>query len=440
MINQKNMSKKCRLLLSDWQENLHLSNYEKSKFDSILNQLKSQIEKLAKKEIHISVFGRVGVGKSSLLNALIKKQLFPTDIINGNTKQTKSYIWEKSFQNFSNVHLIDTPGIDEIISNKKDQIAFNYSLNTDLILFVVDSDLTKVELNALKRLVNQNKPIFLILNRCDQWNKKEAEAILSSIQKKLSFYSKRINISLAASSPRKAKFQKNGTIRSEPSTPKIETLKNNLQEIIDTEGELLVCINSLQIADRFYKILKEDRLRRKKEQAQSLIGKYAALKASGVAINPLLIFDLITGIAFDSALVIQLSKLYGLEIGGPAARQLVKKLTIYNSFLGGAQIGIQMTLSILQKILFIISPVTGGLSLAPAAPIAVAQVALAVHTTKRTGRIAAQKFLIGTNKRDCQPRLMLKDLLQKSIDLRMIVGDFNFLTSHPNKQQKLLLP
>ena len=439
-MNKRNMTTKCKFLLGQWQENLDLTNYERKKFESVLSQLNFQIKKLEEKELQVSVFGRVGVGKSSLLNALVQKQKFPTDIINGNTKTINSYEWIKTFKSINKVKFIDTPGIDEINKDMKEAKVFNYLLNTDLVLFVIDSDITRLEMNTIEELLIHNKPIIIILNRCDQWTKKEAELILSSIHKKLSFYKKRIKVALTASSPREARIKNNGTIRSEPKRPKIEKFKTELKEIIDQNGELLLCINSLRIVDQFYESLKQDRLLRKKEKAQSLIGKYAALKASGVAINPLLMIDLMAGFAFDSALVVELSKLYGLEIGGPAARQLVKKLSLQNSLLCGAQIGIQIALSILQQILLFASPLTGGLSLAPAGPIAIVQAAIAIHTTKLTGRLAAHDFLNGTTKKDGKPRLMLKYLLKKNTDLRMMLDDFSFLGSSSSKNKDFLLP
>ena len=221
--------------------------------------------------------------------------------------------------------------------------------------------------------------------------------------------------------------------------PKVDILKNELKDIIDQSGELLLCINSLRIADQFYNLLKENRLRKMKEEAQMLIGKYATLKASGVAINPFLMIDLLTGLAFDSALVIQLSKLYGLEVGGPTARQLVKKLSFQNSLLGGAQIGIQITLNILKQVMILSAPLTGGLSLAPTAPIAIAQAALAIHATKLIGRLAAYKFLMGTSRNDGRPRLMLNYLLKENSDLRIMLGDFEFLTSNTEKNKNYLI-
>tara|TARA_Y100001968_G_scaffold285497_1_gene285527 strand:- start:3853 stop:5166 length:1314 start_codon:yes stop_codon:yes gene_type:complete len=437
MTKKRDIPAKCKFLLNQWKKNLNLTNFEKTKYEAILNQLDLQLTKLEKKELQVSVYGREGVGKSSLLNALIDKQIFPTDIINGNTKTLKSYKWCKRFTNINKVELLDSPGIDEL---NKEQINFHSILDTDLIIFVIDSDITRIDLNSIENLLKHNKPILLVLNRCDQWNISEAKLVLSSIHKKLSIYQDNLKIALAASSPREARIKIDGTVRSEKKSPKVDILKRELIEIIDQNGELFLCINSLRIADQFYKLLKENRLLKKKEAAQSLIGKYATLKASGVAINPFLMIDLITGLTFDSVLVIQLSKLYGLEVGGSSARQLVKKLSLQNSLLGGAQIGIQIALNIFKQILIIAAPLTGGLSLAPTAPIAIAQAALAIHATKLIGRLAAYQFLNGTNRHDGKPQLMLKYLLKKNIDLRIIFGDFSFLETSKNKNKNFLLP
>ena len=68
-----------------------------------------------------------------------------------------------------------------------------------------------------------------------------------------------------------------------------------------------------------------------------------------MAANPLLIFDLATGLALDTALVVQLSNIYGLKLKGPSARKLLKKLSFSNSLLGGTQLGIQFILGAIQS-------------------------------------------------------------------------------------------
>ena len=48
MINKRDIPKKCKFLLSQWEKNLNLTNYERTKFENILNRLDLQIKKLEK--------------------------------------------------------------------------------------------------------------------------------------------------------------------------------------------------------------------------------------------------------------------------------------------------------------------------------------------------------------------------------------------------------
>ena len=58
---------RCRQLLHQWRRSLVLSSFEKSTLAGAIKTMDSQLERLMKKRLRITVFGRVGVGKSSLL-------------------------------------------------------------------------------------------------------------------------------------------------------------------------------------------------------------------------------------------------------------------------------------------------------------------------------------------------------------------------------------
>ena len=75
----------------------------------------------------------------------------------------------QSFTNLRKVEVVDTPGIDEASKSGKAIKSQNNSAKADLILFVLDSDLTISEHDALQYLIQKGKPILLVLNRCDQW-------------------------------------------------------------------------------------------------------------------------------------------------------------------------------------------------------------------------------------------------------------------------------
>ena len=155
----------------------------------------------------------------------------------------------------------------------------------------------------------------------------------------------------------------------------MEPLRCALIERLESQGELLLALNALREADQFSQSLHRARLRFGRRQAHGLIGRHAALKATGVAANPLLLLDLAGGLAFDSVLVMQLCQLYGLPMSGAGARELLVRLSGQNALLGGVQLGLQLVLSGLRQFLLIAAPFSAGLSLAPAAPVAIAQAA-----------------------------------------------------------------
>ena len=112
---------------------------------------------------------------------------------------------------------------------------------------------------------------------------------------------------------------------------------------------------------------------------------------------------------------------------------LLAQLTGQNALLGGVQLG----LAALKQLLLLAAPLSAGLSLAPAAPIAVAQAALAVHATKRTGSLVATELLNGLQRQAGQPGALLRRLAQQDP-----VVD-HWLAMHPRRQEtdlQLLLP
>ena len=304
----------------------------------------------------------------------------------------------------------------------------------------VDSDINVIELDAIETLLQSGKPLLLALNRCDQWRHNEIKEVVRSIRRRLPTGAKDLIIEVVAAAPRKAKLQENGLVRSEACTPQVSSLHKTLTGLLEEQGDLLLVLNALRQAESFYNSLKSGRLKRRRAAAQSLIGKFATMKASGVAINPFLIVDMATGIALDTALVVQLSNIYGLKLKGSSARKLIKRLSIQNTFLGGAQIGIQILLSAIRHLLLIGAPFTGGASLISTAPIALTQAAIAVQTTKITGRLAAREFLRGTQSSETQPSSIMRCIMRHDPDIRSCLND---LPVTPSKEQltiKALLP
>jgi uncharacterized protein (DUF697 family) len=210
--------------------------------------------------------------------------------------------------------------------------------------------------------------------------------------------------------------------------------------LLEQHGELLLALNTLRSADRLHHQLQLWRLGHSRQAAQSLIGRFAALKATGVAANPLVLLDLAGGLACDTALVLQLCQLYGQKMHSTSARALLARLSGHNALLGGAQLGIQVVLSLIRQLLLVAAPLTGGLSLAPAAPVAIAQAALAVHTTRLTGRLAAAELVKGAE-RGGKPGALMRRLSQSDPQVRQWLSTWQHQPpAGPRSSLQALLP
>ena len=415
---------KSYLLLKNWWENIELTNFEKNLFNKNIILFNQQLFRLKENIIRVGVFGKAGVGKSSILNTILNENFFKTDIINGSTKLTESKSLSLKKGLIKTIELIDFPGFD-IHTEKNTNKNKIKLINLDLILFTVAGDMNRGEVSELNYLINNGKKVIIILNKIDIWNNKEIHTILEKIRDKLP---RDIIIPIVVNSNKKFNSLNINA-----------SLHNYLIKMINKIGQPILIYNTLQIASKLAIIIKEQRLSKRKKEAQIIIGKYATLKASSVALNPLLFLDIAGSFALDTALINELSKVYGLKIRKNSANKLIKTISINNISLGAAQVGLNTLFNLVKKISLISAPFTNGMSLVPYGPIALTQAILAVSTTKLIGKLAAKEILNKSKFSSLEPYHLIQNIDLKEIDM---AGPFKiFLYNQKNNRDlSLFIP
>ena len=381
------------LLLKNWWETIDLTNYEKSFFNKEIISFNQQLFRLKEKKIRIGAYGKSGVGKSSVLNSLLKKGIFKTNIINGSTKDIQAEEWSLKDQTLNSIELLDSPGFDFCDIQLPDKI-YSRINHADLILFVVAGDINRNEVSKINSFIKDGKKIIIILNKIDLLKNNELKEIIENIKFKLP---KDLNIPIIIN------HEKN--------------LKNYLTKIINQHGEILLTLNSLQLADKLFLQIKEQRLKRRQKLAQSTIGKFSTIKASAVALNPFILFDVAGSFALDTALISELSKIYGLNLKGESTRKIFKNISINNLFLGVTQVGINTSFNIIRKVIILTAPFTNGLTLLPYGPIAIIQAAIAIYSTKILGKLAAKEIFIRSKVSNIEPSIMIKNITLKEPEI-----------------------
>jgi GTP-binding protein Era len=140
------------LLLKNWWETIDLTNYEKSHFNREIISFNQQMFRLKEKKIRIGAYGKSGVGKSSILNSLLKKDIFKTDVINGTTREIQAEEWELKNQTLNSVELLDSPGFDFCDIQFPDKV-YSPINHSDLILFIVSGDINRNELSEISSFI-----------------------------------------------------------------------------------------------------------------------------------------------------------------------------------------------------------------------------------------------------------------------------------------------
>ena len=380
-------------LLKNWWETIDLTNYEKSFFYREIISFNQQLFRLKEKQIRIGAYGKSSVGKSSILNSLLKKNIFKTDIINGSTREIQAVESTLKNQTIKSIEFLDSPGFD-FCNNKYPNRIHTGINNSDLILFVVAGDINRNELSEINSIIKDGKKIILIFNKIDLFLTNEVKEIIENIKLKL---------------PR------------DQNIPIIINQKNNLEnyikKLLNQYGEKLLILNSLQLADKLFLKIKEQRLKRRQKLAQSTIGKFSAIKASAVAVNPFILFDVAGSFALDTALISELSRIYGLNLKGESTRKIFQNISINNLFLGVTQIGINTSFNVIRKVILFTAPFTNGLSLLPYGPIAIIQAAIAVHSTKILGKLAAKEIFIRSKISYIEPFILIKNITLKEQEI-----------------------
>ena len=374
------------LLLKNWWETIDLTNYEKSYFNRDIISFNQQLFRLKEKKIRIGAYGKSGVGKSSVLNSLLEKDIFKTDIINGTTREIQAEEWKFKDQSLNSIELLDSPGFDFCDIKFPDKVYSSIN-HSDLILFIISGDLNRNELNEINSFIKDGKKIILILNKIDLFNKNELKEIIENIKFKLP---KDLNIPIIINNE--------------------NNLENYIAKLINQYGDILLTLNSIQLADKLFLKIKEQRLKRRQKLAQSTIGKFSTIKASAVALNPFILFDVAGSFAIDTALIRQLSQIYGLNLKSESTRKIFQNISINNLFLGVTQIGINTSFNLIKKVILLTAPFTNGLSLLPYGPIAIIQAAIAVHSTKILGKLAAKEIFIRSKVSFIEPSIMIKNM------------------------------
>jgi GTPase len=420
-------------VLRDLVGNLDLTPRERTGLETEIHSLETMLQKLDRQVVHIAVFGMVGRGKSSLLNALLGQDVFAAGPTHGVTQTIQTAQWSAKRETIpggnsdlwrvalpglgtSQIELIDTPGIDEVDGETREAMARQLAKQADLILFVIAGDMTKVEYQALSELRQASKPILLVLNKVDQYPEADRQAIYAKIRdERVRELLSPDEIVMAAAAPLVARADRQAdgkvTARLSRGVPQVDDLKLKILEILDREGKSLVALNTMLYADTVNEQLVQRKMEIRDRSANDVIWKGVMTKGVAIALNPVMMVDLLSGIVIDIALILTLSRLYGIPMTQQGALGLLQKIALSMGGITASELVATLGLGSLKSLLGLSVPATAGISLTPYAAIAITQAGVAGVCTYGIGQVVKAYLANGASWGEDSPKAVVDNIL-----------------------------
>jgi GTP-binding protein Era len=371
-----------------------------------IRQVQAMLDKLEHGHIHIAALGRVSVGKSSVLNALIGAELFSTSPLHGETRQQAMARWEE--RESGSLFLIDTPGINEIDGEARERMAREVSARADLVLFVIDGDMTDSEYRTLQELAQEHRPLLLVLNKCDRYNALQRAQLRASLLSRLGDIIAPENCIEVAADPAPRIYiqlddegQETETERARP--PDVGALRERIWEILEAEGKTLAALNATLFAGDLSDRIGARVLAVRRHLGDKLIRNYSLVKGVAVAINPVPVADLAAALSVDLSLVVHLADVYGMPMTRSQSGRLIKTISRQLLLLMGTTWFIHFVASLLKA-------GSAGLSTLLTAG---AQGAVAYYSTYVVGRAAEAYLAAGCSWGEGGPKRVIRDILEK---------------------------
>lgn len=373
-----------------------------------LAQVQAMLDKLEHGHLHIAVFGRVGVGKSALLNALMSERRFSSSPLHGETKDSAMAAWRE--YEADGVYFIDTPGINEVEGEARERIAQEAAGRADLVLFVVEGDLSDTELTALRRLLQESRPLLVVFNKTDRYTAEDRAKVLESLRVRTEGLVPAENVLEASADPAErvyiqldAEGHETETRRQPP--PQVADLKERLWQILEREGKSLAAVNATLFAGRLSDTLAARIVEVKRDVADQVIRKYSLAKGMVVGVNPVPVTDLAAAVTVDVSLIVHLSRVYGLPVTRAEAGGLMRTIFGQMALLMGTVWTIHLFSSALKVGTVGVSTVVTG----------AAQGAVAYYSTYVVGRAAQRYFAQGKSWGEQGPKRVVQEILD-SVD------------------------
>jgi uncharacterized protein (DUF697 family) len=322
------------------------------KFNSSLSSIE---QKISKKYLDLTIINYNKITSSFIINNLQEK--FVDDI---------KCLSETNFLNYDKNIVINK---NELNLSAIDNIQ-NLSLKSDLILFVIQGDITESEKQIITQ-INNNQRILVLFNDIDYPLAEEKTLIFTNIKNKLKEIINSEFIISISTQTKKIKVKKyldevNYQEWEEVTQGEYNNLLSSLKIIVEKEKDNLILATAYRNSIELEKTIKKELNLIRKEKALPLLEKYQIIAATATFANPVSSLDLLATAAINTQMIIDLSSIYQQSLSLNQAKEISIELAKLMVKLGMVEISSQAITTILKTnaITYVAGGIIQGISAA----------------------------------------------------------------------------
>ena len=290
--------------------------------EALLQERSRMQAELERGDLRIVVFGGGSVGKTSLIRALLQELVGSVGAPMGSTTSSSSNRYRLRLRGLERaVILEDTPGILESGEEglRREELARAQAARADLLLLIVDGDLRASELAVFDTLANLGKRLLLVLNKCDLRGEREEERLLELLRRRCGKRISSEDVIEASAAPQSVPMPGGKPLQPEP---EVEPLLRRIAAVLHADGEELIADNLLlqcrQLGEASRQLLDQQRRR----DAERIVDRTMWIGAGVLAVTPLPGLDLLGTAAVQAQMVMEIGRIYGVNLSKSNAQDL----------------------------------------------------------------------------------------------------------------------
>jgi hypothetical protein len=257
-------------------------------------------QSLSRQTLELQIVGTRAVGKATLRQLL--------------TQQLSQTQWALTESEAIAAEVVQSDGVQTL-------------KHIDVVLFVIQGDLTQGEWLALQQIQVQRKRVLLLLNKQDQYLPAQADLLLEQIKRRVEGIVAAKDVVAIATAPQPIKvrrYQADGAYEDhwETPLPQIQPLLDQMQQVATQEVNQLILQRAhqqtLALQEKIQNALNQIR----RDRAVPLIERYQWIAAGAAFANPLPSLDMVATAAITGKMIQDLAQTYQIQLSLDRATEI----------------------------------------------------------------------------------------------------------------------